>query len=434
MRSATIKCLEYLRTVGTEACDHTQRLHLDARFDAWHKAAYEDKGFLDYGDYFEHANACREKPVQALTLNEVRGRITFILRTARGNDTFLDEPIRDGSLKALLERYLELTVTGRDALASGIFGMAVADAVGVPAEFKSREELRARPITDIIGGGAHQQVAGTWSDDSSMALCLAFSIAQQKGVDADDIMKRFCDWYKNGAYSPHGMCFDIGMTVTKALSRYTQGIPAQECGGAGVQDNGNGSLMRILPLIYYLLAQYGSRFGEQDEAMRCIDLVSSLTHRHPISRVACGIYLSIAARLLLGDAIPDAIQRGVDTALGWYASYDEYEDGLDCWARIRDVNAFKPLPEDEIRSGGYVVDTLEAALWCLLNTDNYRDCVLKAVNLGSDADTVAAVVGGLAGIHYGLAGIPSDWLDGIEGKKLLNDCCDSLAVFCNSHK
>lgn len=428
MRSATIQCLEYLQTVGTEACDHTQRLHLDARFDAWHKAAYEEKGFLDYGDYFEHANACREKPVQTLTFNEVRERITFILRTARGSDTFLDEPIRDGSLKALLERYLELTVTGRDAIASGIFGMAVADAVGVPAEFKSREELRARPITDMIGGGAHQQVAGTWSDDTSMALCLAFSISEQNGVDADDIMQRFCDWYEKGAYSPHGECFDIGMTVAKALRRYADGIPANECGGAGLQDNGNGSLMRILPLVYYLMARCGGDFSANDEAMRLIDLVSSLTHRHPISRVACGIYLCIAARLLLGDAIPDAVQRGVDTALDGYSSHDGYKAGHDCWTRIHDVAAFAALPEDEIRSGGYVVDTLEAALWRLLNTDNYRDCVLKAVNLGSDTDTVAAVVGGLAGIHYGLDGIPSAWMVGLQGKKMLNDCCDALAT------
>ena len=431
MRDITIKCLAYLRTVGTEADRHTKRLHLDARFDAWHKAAYEEKGFLDYGDYFVHGHACREKPVKTLTLSEVRGRITFILRTARGSDTFLDEPIRDGSLQTLLERFLELTATGREAIASGIFGMAVADAVGVPAEFRSREELREHPVTDMIGGGAHHQVAGTWSDDTSMALCLAFSLAERNEVDADDIMKRFCDWYENGAYSPHGECFDIGMTVAKALRRYAQGVPAQECGGANVQDNGNGSLMRILPLVYYLMARYGGNFGTNDEAMRCIDLVSSLTHRHPISRVACGIYLCIAARLLLGDAIFDAVQSGIDTALNWYASHEGYEAGLDCRGRVRDAARLKTLPEDEIKSGGYVVDTLEAALWCLLSTDNYRDCVLKAVNLGDDTDTVAAVAGGLAGIHYGLDGIPTSWLDGLQGKKMLNDCRDALAASMN---
>ena len=434
MRDTTIQCIEYLREVGEGGCAHTKQLHTDARFDAWHKAAYEDEGFLDYNDYFAHAYACENKPVRALTLDEVRSRITFILRTARGSDTFLDEPIRNGSLRALLEHYLELTATGRDAIASGIFGMAVADAVGVPAEFKTREELRRKPVTDMVGGGAHNQAAGTWSDDTSMALCLAFSLAEKGGIDVDDIMKRFCDWYENGAYSPHGECFDIGMTVAKALGRYAQGVPAQECGGAGVQDNGNGSLMRILPLAYYLLRRYGADLCESDAAIRHIDSVSSLTHRHPISRVACGIYIHIAARLLLGDAILGAVQRGIDTAFHWYSSHEGYEDGLNCWERIRDAAAFKTLPESEIRSGGYVVDTLEAVLWCLLNTENYRDCVLKAVNMGSDTDTVAAVVGGLAGIHYGLSGIQSDWMDGLKGKKLLNECCDRLAAFTSSLK
>lgn len=116
MREVIIQCLEYLRTIGTAACDHMERLHQDARFDAWHKAAYDAKGFLVYEDYFMRANACREKPVRALTLDEVRSRITFVLRSARGSDTFLDEPIRDGLLKELLERYLELTATGRDAI------------------------------------------------------------------------------------------------------------------------------------------------------------------------------------------------------------------------------------------------------------------------------------------------------------------------------
>lgn len=392
--------------------------------------AIHEEGIFDR-DYLKHYEMMKNKEVRSLSHKEVCTFLTYIARAERFCSGHIAMQIRDGVLELLLKRYLELTATGREAVASGIFGMAVADAVGVPAEFKSREELRIHPITDMIGGGAHQQVAGTWSDDTSMALCLAFSIAERNGVDADDIMKRFCDWYEKGAYSPHGECFDIGMTVAKALRRYADGMPAQECGGAGLQDNGNGSLMRILPLVYYLMSRCGGDFGANDEAMQCIDLVSSLTHRHPISRVACGIYLCIAARLLLGDAIPDAVQRGVDTALDWYSSHDGYKDGLDCWTRIRDMNAFKALPEDEIRSGGYVVDTLEAALWCLLNTDNYRNCALKAVNLGSDTDTVAAVVGGLAGIHYGLDGIPSAWMDGLQGKKMLNDCCDALVASMN---
>ncbi len=224
------------------------------------------------------------------------------------------------------------------------------------------------------------------------------------------------------------------MTVARALRRYASHVPTQECGGAAVSDNGNGSLMRILPLTYILVAQYGGDLTAHDEAMRCIDLVSSLTHRHPISRVACGIYIHIAVRLLLGDAIADAVQRGVDTALNWYSAHEGYVDGLGCWERLRDAEAFMALPEDEIRSGGYVVDTLEAALWCLLNTGDYRKCVLKAVNLGGDTDTVAAVVGGLAGIHYGLPGIPDAWLDGLQNKRMLDDCCDRLAAFTKRRK
>ena len=429
MREVTIKCLEYLRTVEATAGEHAGRLHHDARFEAWHKAAYEELGFLDSGNYIEHAHACMEKPASALTLEETRSRITFILRSARGRYTFLDEPITDGSLRELLERYLELTATTKEAIASGVYGLAVADAVGVPAEFLSREELQAAPVIDMIGGGFHSQEAGTWSDDTSMALCLAFSAAEKKVVDADDVMRRFCDWRDKGAYSPHGLCFDIGLTVLRALQRYAEGVPAPECGGETLTDNGNGSLMRILPLVYILFTRYGKDFIANDEAMACIDTVSSLTHRHPVSRVACGIYLSIAARLLLGDTVDDAVQRGIDAALGWYSAHRGYEEGLDCWTRLRDVNAFKALPEEAIRSSGYVVDTLEAALWCLFNTDDYRGCVLKAVNLGNDTDTVAAVAGGLAGIHYGMSGIPEEWLRGLQGKKLLDDCCNSLAAY-----
>ena len=369
-----------------------------------------------------------------MAMSDLHSYFTAIVCIERSFSGFIEQKTYDGTLAALLTRYLYLTATRSDTIASGILGLAVADAVGVPAEFMSREALRRKPVADMIGGGAHNQKPGTWSDDTSMALCLAFSAAEREGIDADDIMERFCDWCESGAFSAHGECFDIGMTVAKALRRYAAHVPARECGGAAITDNGNGSLMRILPLTYILMAQYGSDFAAHDEAMRSIDLVSSLTHRHPISRVACGIYIHIAVRLLLGDAVFDAVQRGIDTALGWYSAHEGYEDGLDCWERLRDVGTFKALQEDEIKSGGYVVDTLEAALWCLLNTDHYRDCVLKAVNLGEDTDTVAAVVGGLAGIHYGVSGIPDTWLNGLQNKKLLDDCCAKLAVFAERRK
>lgn len=430
-----------MREIATELLHFIHKTNVSESVE-WNVFPKAVRTFIDYvynsgiwdGEFRGKLKTLESMQPSEMAMSDLHSYFTAIVCIERSFGGFIEQKTYDGTLAALLTRYLELAATGRDAVASGILGLAVADAVGVPAEFMRREALRQNPITDMIGGGAHNQKPGTWSDDTSMALCLAFSAAEKRGIDADDIMKRFCDWCETGAYSAHGECFDIGMTVARALRRYAAHVPAQECGGAAITDNGNGSLMRILPLAYILMAQYGSNLTTHDEAMRCIDLVSSLTHRHPISLVACGIYIHIAVRLLLGDAILDAVQSGVDTALGWYSTHAGYEGGLDCWERVCDATAFKALPEDEIKSGGYVVDTLEAALWCLLNTDNYRGCVLKAVNLGEDTDTVAAVVGGLAGIHYGLSGIPDAWLDGLQNKKMLLDCCDSLATFTEQHK
>lgn len=216
-----------------------------------------------------------------------------------------------------------------------------------------------------------------------------------------------------------------------ALNRYNKGIPAIQCGGAGANDNGNGSLMRILPLVYFLMSRYGCDLCHHEEAMQMIDTVSSLTHRHPLSKVACGVYINIASRLLAGGTTSIAVRQAIEETLAWYGEREAYAPGLRCWERLRDTAAFAALPKAEIRSSGYMVDTLEAALWCLLNTDNYRDCVLKAVNLGNDTDTVAAVVGGLAGILYGMSGIPTSWLEGLQNKQMLEECCDKLAAAIN---
>ena len=425
MRENFRRCLELLRSGYVPKWNDGYPVY-DERIRVFIEAVHSDE-ICDH-NYLEHSDCIRDKAPEELTHRELCTFFTYIVRGERFCSGHIAGYIQNGILQELLECYLRLTATGREAISSGILGMAVADALGVPAEFKRREELHAHPITDMIGGGAHQQVAGTWSDDTSMALCLAFSLADKGCVDADDIMRRFGDWYENGTYSPHGQCFDVGTTVQSALKHYAEGIPATKCGGAEVRDNGNGSLMRILPLVYFLMRRYGCDLCDHDEAMRLIDTVSSLTHRHPISKVACGIYVDSASRLLLGNATGVAVQRGVEETLAWYADRDEYASGLSCWKRLLDTAAFAALPEAEIRSSGYVVDTLEAALWCLLNTDNYRDCILKAVNLGEDTDTVAAVAGGLAGIRYGLSGIPAAWLDGLQNMQMLEECCERLAT------
>lgn len=312
---------------------------------------------------------------------------------------------------------------------SGLYGLCIGDALGVPVEFRSRESLRESPVADMLGNGTYHQPAGTWSDDSSMTLALADSIGQAGGIDPQDMMERFRSWYQEGAYTPWGVCFDVGNATAQAIGRYQAGVAPALCGGTQERSNGNGSLMRILPLAYVLYAQYGPDLTRHPQAMETIHLVSSLTHRHPISLSACGIYLSVAARLLDGMTLPAAIAAGVPQALDWYRSTPDFAPWMDTWARIADPDALRALPEEEIRSSGYVVDTLEASLWCLLNTNHYRDSVLKAVNLGSDTDTTAAVTGGLAGLAYGLDAIPRAWLDQLAGQPLVQQCCDSLISF-----
>lgn len=312
---------------------------------------------------------------------------------------------------------------------NGIYGLAVADAVGVPAEFNSREKLKKAPITDMVGHGTHDQPAGTWSDDTSMAICLAASLAEKQCFSADDIMQRFGDWLVNGAYTPHGDCFDCGITSSGAVYRYLAGMPALECGGAGEFDNGNGSLMRILPMAIFLVKQYGFQPWANDEAMDLIHAASSLTHRHVISLSACGIYVCIAAQLLGGRNLNEAILTGTTAALEWYEKQDFLGEAANPWNRLHDLDDFAKLDESKIKSSGYVVDTLEAAIWCLLNTHDYRSCVLKAVNLGNDTDTVAAVAGGLAGLAYGFGddGIPQNWMNGLQAKQILEDVCIGLS-------
>ena len=160
--------------------------------------------------------------------------------------------------------------------------------------------------------------------------------------------------------------------------------------------------------------------------MAIIDNVSSLTHAHKRSVMACGIYISIAFRLLDGEAVEKAVSKGLAKAVSYYKKKEDCKAELHHFQRILEPG-FKELPESQIRSSGYVVDTLEAALWCLLNTDSFKECVLKAVNLGEDTDTVAAVAGGLAGIHYGYKSIPHEWLDQIVKKELIVEICEQLS-------
>lgn len=307
------------------------------------------------------------------------------------------------------------------SLKSAMLGHAVADAMGVPVEFESRETLKKDPVTGYRGYGSHSVPAGTWSDDTSMNLASLDSLSW--GLDYGDMLERFCRWKNQAAYTATDEVFDMGISTVEALRRFERGTTPLECGGTGEHDNGNGSLMRIIPAVFY--CKYRMTNAALPEKLTVIHNISALTHAHPRSKIACGIYAFVLWALLdTGDKT--AIANGLRLAEAFYRNEPEFQQEFPRYKRTFQMADTLPL-EETIRSGGYVVDTLEAALWCLLTTENYRDCVLKAVNLGRDTDTVAAVAGGLAGVLYGAEDIPEEWLDGLIRREAIEKLCKQFA-------
>ena len=318
-------------------------------------------------------------------------------------------------------------------LRAAVLGTAVGDALGVPVEFKSRDELEQDPVTGMRAYGTHHQPAGSWSDDTSMLLATLDSLIH--GYDPEDIMARFDRWLNGGAYTPRGEVFDRGLIVAQAVRQYRMGRKALLCGGSGEQDNGNGSLMRVMPACLYAAQRQAQGRMTEAESVRLIHEVSALTHAHVVSKAGCGLYYFMV-KALLGDcdgSLTSALQRGVDACLAWYRANDwyNYGDALERYGRLFDLKACRMTPEDRISSKGYVVATLEAAVWCLLNTESLKDALLRAVNLGSDTDTVAAVAGGLAGLYYGMEAIPADWLEALLRREWIEQLCDDAAETWN---
>ena len=306
-------------------------------------------------------------------------------------------------------------------------GHAVADALGVPVEFCSREELEAAPVAAMKGYGTYDVPAGTWSDDTSMSLAALDSLSGTE-VDYFEIMVNFSKWLFDGKYTPHGKSFDVGYTCKKAICDFTRiayskehgficppGFDVFECGLESELSNGNGSLMRINPFVLYAYAK-GLPFVEWVDIIR---KASMLTHAHGRSQIGCIIYAFVLMGLLKKQS-KSSVASALSRAKATLCDHAEFS----CYERIFRED-FSLLERDEIRSSGYIVDTLEAALWCLLTTDDYRSCVLKAVNLGEDTDSVAAVAGGLAGALYGYDAIPEEWRNTLVKREYLEELCRS---------
>ncbi|AZA81342.1 hypothetical protein C1637_01855 [Chryseobacterium lactis] len=299
---------------------------------------------------------------------------------------------------------------------AGIFGVCIGDALGVPVEFKSRDYLKNFPVKDMQEFGSHNQPKGTWSDDSSLTLCLAEELT--KGYNLEKIGQSFVKWNKYGHWTAHGRLFDIGLTTREAIARLIKGESARFSGNIFEEDNGNGSLMRILPLAFYLKDEENI-----EKVYQTVKEVSTITHGHFRSVFACFIYVIFAIQLLKGKNKTEAYVHTQNTVLEYAEKQSFSLNEVALFHRVLQ-NDISGYPEDEIKSGGYVLHSLEASLWCLLNSESYAEAVLKAVNLGEDTDTTGAITGGLAGIYYGFENIPQEWVAELVRKKDIEELCD----------
>ncbi len=283
-----------------------------------------------------------------------------------------------------------------------LLGLAVGDAIGTTLEFKPRGSFQ--PLTDMVGGGHFCLKKGYWTDDTSMALCLGHSLVECEGFDAHDQMRRYCDWLDNGYMSSIGTCFDVGVTVSSALRRFQKtGDPFS--GSRSNWSSGNGSIMRLAPLpIAYA--------HDAEQAIQLAAESSRTTHGSSLCLDSCRFLGSLLVRLLNGQHKQEI----------WQSPYQ---------AQTPEVAAlvngeWRSKSYDDLSGTGYVIESLEAALWCFEQTDNYADCVLAAANLGQDADTTAAVAGQLAGACYGYSNIRSEWCQHLHRHQEMVALADQL--------
>lgn len=290
----------------------------------------------------------------------------------------------------------------RDRARGALLGLAIGDALGTTLEFKPRDSYQ--PLTTLVGGGPFGLRAGEWTDDTSMALALGSSLVEQRRLDERDLMERFCAWAEKGEYSHNGHCFDIGMTVRAALGRFrASGNPV--AGSTDPQSAGNGSLMRLAPVA--ILYAFDPE-GRIDAARR----QSAVTHGAEEAVEACAAYADLLAEAIQGWSRAQVLAP----RSGWTPE------------KVGRAMRMETLGWDraQVRGSGYVIHSLEAALWAVGRAGDFREAVLLAANLGEDADTTAAIAGQLGGALWGASGIPEDWLRLLAWRERITGLADQL--------
>ena len=318
-----------------------------------------------------------------------------------------------------------------DATRAALLGLATGDALGVPVEFAGRPARLADPVTGMRAFGTHDQPAGTWSDDSSLTFCLAETLARPGGLtaapDLTDFGNRAINWLDHAYWTATGTTFDVGGATRAAIQNLKRGVSPAEAGPKSEMDNGNGALMRILPLAFH--QTWRAETLDPPAAWALTAAVAQVTHGHPRSTLGCFLYLLVARELWRGAAPAAAYKAMRHAANAWLkgAAPEAAQREKSHYSAVLD-GSLTGLPLRHIRASGYVVHTLEAALWCLLNRENYPDTVLTAVNLGDDTDTTGAVAGGLAGLLYGAAAIPAGWLTVLARRTDIEELAARLAA------
>ncbi len=309
---------------------------------------------------------------------------------------------------------------------SALYAAIAGDALGVPVEHSARHELTLCAVKNMLGYGRYDQPKGTWSDDTSMTLCTIEVLAE--GYDVEALGRKFCAWIFDGEWTPWGYVFDSGITTFTALDKIrNDGMSAKDSGGDSEDDNGNGSLMRMLPAALYFSNE------DTDEYLKRIHEISAITHAHPRAMMGCGIYACIVRELLSNDDKTAAFRAGVKKALEHYQLHEAFAPQLRHYGRILS-HGVEDIDRQSISSSGYIVHTLEAALWCFLRNDNTNDILLEAVNLGLDTDTTGCVAGGLAGLYHGLDGVPADWLESLARKEEIDAQIEQFSQVLASRK
>lgn len=310
-------------------------------------------------------------------------------------------------------------VLPRDRLLGGMIGLVVGDALGVPVEFSHRSDLDRNPVRGMRGYGMHQQPLGAWSDDGALALAHAAAFIDH-GWDARRHLEGFLAWLDEARWTANGKVFDVGITTRRAIVRFRRGTDPAEVGCRGERDNGNGSLMRILPASCWWAG------SSTETIIQRVGEASALTHAHIRAQMCCVLHALITDRMLgqwpIAAALQDAGKR--------IAPFIPAEE-LPIFAPLLDGSCLD-LPRSKVPSDGYVVSTLIAACWCLHRHPGFAEAVLAAVNLGEDTDTTGAVVGGLAGLRGGFTGIPQVWTTCLPQSRMVIELATAFAEACLS--